>query len=306
MLLPTKQPGTGSAQRVSTITRRYAAVCCAGLVVVATGCAKGPEAALDKEVIRQSATNFYQALFSPAQSAVDGYVATTYSEHQAGTGFTLNGLKAYAQTRLPALGDRRMIIHRTLVQGSLVALHVEEKVAADSSVARVALFRFDDKGKITNHWEAVQGQPRRRANPNTMFDGAAVNYLSPVGVRGRDAANEADRRAFNNYDTLIVRQSRARVYIQHNPFAPDGPNGLINLLSRLKNAGVVIVRTNHQLMAEGDFVLTLNDVRFTAPGSPSPNDSNVFDIVRLDEAGKLTEHWDVVEAINTADKPRIF
>lgn len=276
-------------------------------LLLATACAKDADPAPPtSEALRQSASSFYQALYSSSQASVDGYVAASYTEHQASAGFSLAGLKTYAQARVPALGTRPLVIHRTLVQDHLVGLHIEERVAADSSVARIALLRFDESGKIVEHWEAVQGQPRRRANSHTMFDGAAVNYQSTAGVRGRDAATEADQQAFNNFDTLTVRRSRALVYVQHNPTLQDGTKGLIGLVVFLKNSGLRIARTSYQRLAEGDFILTLSGTQATPPGAPGSNDTVVFDITRLDEAGKIAEHWDALEATKTADKPKVF
>lgn len=262
-------------------------------------------APVDKETLRQSAIGFYHALYSANPAAVDAYVAANYTEHQAGANFTLAGLKAYAQQRTAALAGRGLVIHRTLAADNLVGLHLEEPVAADSSVARIALLRFDARGKITDHWEAAQGQPRRRANPNTMFDGAAVNYQSTAGSRGLNAAVEADQWAFNQYDTLIVRQTRTPNYIQHNPTAGNGPGALIGLLVFLKTGGFRTTLTTYQQLAEGDFVLTMSNYQ-TTPTFPNFTNTIAFDLTRLTEEGKNAEHWDVLEELNGADKSKVF
>lgn len=277
-------------------------------LLLLSACAKDHEAnpaPLDKEVLRQNAVSFYQALYNASPTPVAPYVAPGYVEHQVGAGFTLAGLQAYAQARAQALGGRRLLVRRTLAAGNLVCLHLEEAVAADSSVARMALLRFDAGGKITDHWEAVQGQPRRRANPNTMFDGAAVNYQSTAGSRGLDVAVAADLRAFSQYDTLIVRQTRTPNYIQHNPTAANGPGALIGLLVFLKTSGFRTTVTNYQQMAEGDFVLTMSNYQ-TTPAFPNFTNTIAFDLTRLTEDGKDAEHWDVLEELGGADKSKVF
>jgi predicted SnoaL-like aldol condensation-catalyzing enzyme len=180
-----------------------------------------------------------------------------------------------------------------------VGLHIEERITADSSVARMSMLRFNEAGKIIDHWEAMQGQPRRRANPNTMFDGAAVRYISASGARSRDVLVAADLQAFNNYDTLIVRQTRALPYTQHNPTLPDGINAFIQFLMRLKNSGARIIRTGYQKVAEGDFIMTLSNSQTTA-------DVIVFDLLRVNEDGKAVEHWDVLQPLNGADKSKVY
>ncbi|WP_156175908.1 nuclear transport factor 2 family protein [Hymenobacter terrenus] len=311
MLSTHPNPALFLSGRVSSAARRLLAGCCYCLpLLLGTACSDDnatdtATVPVDKETLRQNATSFYQALYSPAQTNLDSYVTTDYVEHQLNTGFTLAGLKTYAQNRTQARGAARLIIHRTLVQGDLVALHVEEQVAADSSVAHMALFRFDANGKITAHWEAVQGQPRRRANPNTMFDGAAVNYQSTIGIRSREAIVAAEQRAFNSYDTLLVRQTHTPEYIQHNPLAPNGVGGLIGLLTFLKSQGITTTLTTYQQLAEGDFVLALNNYQ-TKPGVPGFTDPIGFDLIRVDETGKAAEHWDVLEELNGADKSKVF
>lgn len=257
------------------------------------------------EELRQSALNFYRVLYSPAQTDVDGYVASGYTEHQISAGFTLAGLKAYARNRALARPGQGLVVHRSLAQGNLVALHFEEKVAPDSSVARMALLRFDDGGKIVDHWEAAQGQPRRRANPNTMFDGPDVNRQSGAGPRHLAAVVAADSRIFNQYDTLLVRQTRTARYVQHNPGAPNGPGGLIFLLTLLKTQGVKTTATTHQHLAEGDFILELNNYQ-TTPAFPGFADVVAFDLIRVTEDGQADEHWDVIEELKGADKRKVF
>ncbi|UYZ64484.1 nuclear transport factor 2 family protein [Hymenobacter weizhouensis] len=275
-------------------------------LLLASSCSKDstPEPA-DREALRQSAIGFYQALYSSSATSVDSYVAAGYTEHQVSADFTLAGLQAYARRRAQAGPSPRLVVHRSLVQDNLVALHIEEKVAPDSSVARMALLRFDGSGKIVDHWEAMQGQPRRRANPNTMFDGAAVNPQSTAGPRHRAALVAADQRVFNQYDTLLVRQTRTPDYIQHNPGAPNGPGGLIFLLTLLKSQGIRTTATTHQQLAEGDFILTLNNYQ-TTPGFPGFTDVLAFDLTRVTEAGKAAEHWDVIEELRGADKSKVF
>ncbi|MBC7486120.1 MAG: hypothetical protein H7282_05160, partial [Cytophagaceae bacterium] len=120
-----------------------------------------------KEAHRKAATDFYKFLYSTNQSDLTNLTASSYTEHQISAGFTLAGLKNYAANRLQTISNHTLIIHRTLVQGNLVGLHMEEKITSDSSVARMALIRFDDNGKIIEHWEAFQGEPSTSANPNT-------------------------------------------------------------------------------------------------------------------------------------------
>ncbi len=113
------------------------------------------------------------------------------------------------------------------------------------------------------------------------------------------------QQAFNNFIILAVRQSRALVYIQHNPTITDGAQGLIQLILFLKPSGLKIVRTSYQRLAVGDCMISLSGAQNTF-GTQLPTDAIIFDLTRLDDAGKDTEHWDVIEPVSSANKSKGF
>lgn len=136
-----------------------------------------------------------------------------------------------------------------------------------------------------------------------MFDGASINYQSTAGIRNASVAK--DTQTFTQYDTLLVRQTRAQPYIQHNPVADNGAEALIGLLVFLKTQGFKTTATNYQTLAEGDFVMSLGNYQ-TTPAFPGFTNSVAFDLTRLNEDGKYAEHWDVLREINGADKRKVF
>ncbi|MBH5400134.1 ester cyclase [Bradyrhizobium sp. CNPSo 4010] len=81
-------------------------------------------------------------------------------------------------------------------------------------------------------------------------------------------------------------------YVQHNPTAPDGPDGFRKFIGFLRekfpNSRSEIKRS----FAEGDFViLHVHSVR-----EPGTRGRAIVDIFKL-ENGKIVEHWDVVQEI---------
>ena len=61
---------------------------------------------------------------------------------------------------------------RCIAEGDLVALHThqtwQEKETQNEYVT-MDFFRFDENGKICEHWDAIQKIPKESANPNTMY-----------------------------------------------------------------------------------------------------------------------------------------
>ena len=96
-----------------------------------------------------------------------------------------------------------------------------------------------------------------------------------------------------NADT--IRDVANPDYIQHNPFIPTGLDGFIELLPVLAEAGTTA--ENVRMFQDGNFVFMHNIWRNAEPfGAP---EMVAFDIIRVDENGKVAEHWDALQPLVT-------
>ena len=55
------------------------------------------------------------------------------------------------------------------VEGDLAFVHVKYPEWGGKEHAAVDIFRFNDEGKILEHWDVMQAVPEESANDNTMF-----------------------------------------------------------------------------------------------------------------------------------------
>jgi predicted SnoaL-like aldol condensation-catalyzing enzyme len=95
--------------------------------------------------------------------------------------------------------------------------------------------------------------------------------------------------AFNEHKPEeAVEKYVGPVYIQHNPFAADGPQAFIAFVNAFPQASVEIKR----VIAEGNLVITHSRVQL-GPEYPA---QAAMDLFRL-QYGKIVEHWDVVQEI---------
>jgi predicted SnoaL-like aldol condensation-catalyzing enzyme len=131
----------------------------------------------------------------------------------------------------------------------------------------------------------------------------ALGFLLIVG-RAAIAADAQQMEANKNvvldfYDKAINKKDfdAAKVhfgakYVQHNPRAADGPEGLKAFIGFLKAKFPQYQSTFKRVFADGDFVI----VHVHNVPEPGHRGRAIIDIFRL-ENGKIVEHWDVAQDI---------
>ena len=88
-------------------------------------------------------------------------------------------------------------------------------------------------------------------------------------------------------DAETMRKFANADYIQHNPFVPTGLEPFIGLLPVLKEHGTYA--ENVRMFQDGDFVFMHNIWKNAKPFGA--DEMVAFDIIRIDENGKVAEHW---------------
>jgi predicted SnoaL-like aldol condensation-catalyzing enzyme len=104
--------------------------------------------------------------------------------------------------------------------------------------------------------------------------------------------------AFNDGNPrLAVELYGGAEYIQHNPLAANGFDAFIAFFESFKAAFPDARIDIKRVIAEGDFVVT-HSLITGATAIFGPRGSKVVDIFRLDDHGKIVEHWDVLAQIS--------
>lgn len=242
-----------------------------------------------------TAQAFIQALDSGTNPL--SMVGANYTEHQQNSGFTLEGMAALVPK------GAEMTIHRTLAEADKVFLHIEQ-TNPEAVLARGDLFRFDDAGKIVEHWGVLQAAvpASETKSGHSMFDGVTnVNFSSTLATDHAAAHLAATNRIFNNMDSEAVFASVTPDYIQHNPSGVNGPEGLAGTLVFLQSQNIALHKELKQTVVVGDFIVKLNYYS-TTPVIPLFGNAIVFDIIRFAEDGRAAEHWDIAEEITDPEQ----
>jgi predicted SnoaL-like aldol condensation-catalyzing enzyme len=255
---------------------------------------------------KQPVADFYRRLYSAHHAAAAQCLSSDYIEHQAGTGFSASGLLDYVRRRLDRFPEHEVFVHRSIAQGDLVFLHVEERLGQNQTVARGELFRVNEEGRIAEHWGAHVLDKKPRQNPHGTFDGPDVDRGKDYAAKYLQRFDELDRRGFGRFEFDAFAQSRTPRYIQHSATGRDTVQGLVDVLVKLKELGIRMTVDVKRNLTEGDFIVTHRLYR-THPPFPEFKTINVFDLFRITGDGRADEHWDIMEEIAAeSDIARMF
>lgn len=119
---------------------------------------------------KQNAIAFYrQAYLGDPAGAVARYVGDEYIQHNP---LVADGPRAFIEyfIRMAAEYPGKTIeFVRAVAQGDLVALHTHQTWPGGDEYVTMDFFRFDARGKIVEHWDAIQQIPAETRNGNSMY-----------------------------------------------------------------------------------------------------------------------------------------
>ncbi|MEZ4921064.1 MAG: ester cyclase [Saprospiraceae bacterium] len=119
---------------------------------------------------KENAIAFYKMAYegNPG-AAVDLYVGKEYIQHNPEVADGTAGFIAYFERMQREYPDKSIEFVRCIAEGDLVALHTHQIWPGNDEYVTMDFFRFDEAGKICEHWDAIQQIPKEAANPNTMY-----------------------------------------------------------------------------------------------------------------------------------------
>ena len=183
---------------------------------------------------------------------------------------------------------------RSFEDGDKVFLQTVYNFAGAGEQVGFDVFRFDEDGKIAEHWDNLADKAAPNPSGHTQIDGTLEKKdIDKEETRKVVAGFVGDVLRGENPDKLTSYYDGDK-YIQHNSSIADGLSGLGAALEAMAKQGISMVyNKTHMVLADGDYALACSEGTFG--GVPT----TYYDLFRV-ENGFIAEHWDVMETL--ADK----
>jgi predicted SnoaL-like aldol condensation-catalyzing enzyme len=118
---------------------------------------------------KANAIAFYTMAYQgDPRKAVELYVGDQYIQHNPVVEDGKEGFIAYFERMAAEYPEKSIRFVRAVAQDDLVALHTHQTWPGNDQYVTMDFFRFDEQGKILEHWDAIQ-QVEPTKSGNTMY-----------------------------------------------------------------------------------------------------------------------------------------
>ena len=122
------------------------------------------------EINKKNAIEFYKMAYEGnPRKAVELFVGSEYIQHNPLVGDGIEPFIAYFEKMAKEYPNKNIEFVRAVAEGDMVALHTHQKWPGDEEYVTMDFFRFDENGKMVEHWDSMQQIPEVSMNGNTMY-----------------------------------------------------------------------------------------------------------------------------------------
>ncbi|MEM7161872.1 MAG: ester cyclase [Bacteroidota bacterium] len=124
---------------------------------------------MNTKLNKENAIAFYRMAYlgKPAM-AIEMYVGDQYIQHNPDVRDGPQGFIEYFDRMQRDFPNKEIEFVRCIAEDDLVALHTLQHWPENEQYVTMDFFRFDENGKIVEHWDAIQKVPETMAHENGM------------------------------------------------------------------------------------------------------------------------------------------
>ena len=100
---------------------------------------------------------------------MERYVGDRYKQHNPEVADGKDGFVDYFKRMAEEYPKKEIQFLRAVAEGDLVALHTHQIWPGNEQYVTMDFFRFNEKGKIVEHWDSIQMVSRETKNGNPMY-----------------------------------------------------------------------------------------------------------------------------------------
>ncbi|MFP4846208.1 ester cyclase [Winogradskyella sp. PE311] len=119
---------------------------------------------------KKNAIAFYRMAYEgKPREAIEQFTNKIYIQHNPDVADGTEGFIDYFNRMHTEYPNKSIEFVRCIAEGDLVALHTYQTWPGNDQYVTMDFFRFNTRGKICEHWDAIQQIPLKSANANTMY-----------------------------------------------------------------------------------------------------------------------------------------
>jgi len=120
---------------------------------------------------KYNAQAFYDLMFNQCKprEAIELYAGDEYIQHNPHVADGKEAFVEYFEKMAVEYPGKKTHFIRSIAEDDLVVLHCHQEWPGSDDYAGIDIFRFDENGKVVEHWDVLQVIPEKSKNENGLF-----------------------------------------------------------------------------------------------------------------------------------------